>query len=120
MGQNELIMLRKLIDYKKLDHELASLLIKTYPDGYGDEDIIVFKNLNGEIVQAVEVKTEHTIYLVKISKSLADIISNFEDIPEKEMEKEYVTEDFDLPSEELEMDLNLEEEESKHDRPLPF
>ena len=38
-------MLRKLVDYKKLDHELANLLINTYPHGYGDEDIIMFKNL---------------------------------------------------------------------------
>lgn len=79
-------MLRKLVDYKKLDHELAALLIETYPYGYGDEDIIIFKNAHGDIVEAVEIKTKDTLYLVKISKSLANFISNFEDNIEKELE----------------------------------
>ncbi|MFH6603754.1 hypothetical protein ACEZ3G_09730 [Maribacter algicola] len=79
-------MLRKIVDYKKLDHQLAALLIETYPDGYGDDDIISFKNLSGEIVEAVELRTDDVMYLVKISKSLANFISNFEDNIEKELE----------------------------------
>lgn len=79
-------MLRKLVDYKKLDHSLAALLIETYPDGYGDDDIIIFKNAQGETVEAVELKTMDTIYLVKISKSLANFISSFDDTIEKELE----------------------------------
>lgn len=78
-------MLRRLIDYKKLDHDLANVLIDSYPYGYGDEDIISFKNANGEIVEAVELRTEDTLYLVKISKSLSDFIANFEDNMEKEL-----------------------------------
>lgn len=97
-------MLRKLIDYKKLDHELAARLIETYPDGYGDEDIITFKNVQGEIIETVELKTPDTIYLVKISKSLANFILNFEENMERDMEtKEESTFDEDLPIEELEM-----------------
>ncbi|MUH37930.1 hypothetical protein D9O36_18920 [Zobellia amurskyensis] len=80
-------MLRKLVDYKKLDHQLAALLIETYSDGYGDDDIIVFKNLKGETVEAVELRTNDTIYLVKISKSLSNFIANFEENIEKELEK---------------------------------
>lgn len=79
-------MIRKLVDYKRLDHDLAALLIETYPDGYGDDDIITFKNANGEIIEAVELRTENTCYMVKISKSLANFISNFEDNMEKELE----------------------------------
>lgn len=79
-------MLRKLVDYKKLDHNLAALLIETYPDGYGDDDIITFKNAHGEIIESVEIKTDDTLYLVKISKSLAAFISNFEDNIEKELQ----------------------------------
>lgn len=79
-------MLRKLVDYKKLDHDLAALLIETYPDGYGDDDIITFKNANGELVEAVELQTNNTHYLVKISKSLADFISTFDDTIERELE----------------------------------
>jgi len=103
-------MLRKIVDYKKLNHELAALLIETYPDGYGDDDIIVFKNLQGETVEAVELKTEDTQYLIKISKSLADFISNFEDTIEKELEgrPEEDLEDEDAPEFELEADLDYD------------
>jgi len=80
-------MKRILIDYKKLDHSVAALLIDLYPYGYGDEDIITLKKPNGEIVEAVEVKTEDTVYLVKISKSLSNFITNFEENIEKELEK---------------------------------
>ncbi|MEQ8220409.1 MAG: hypothetical protein RH981_19390 [Arenibacter sp.] len=108
-------MLRKLVDYKKLSHEVAARLIEMYPYGYGDEDIIMFKNIHGEIIEAVEVKTEDTIYLVKISKSLANFISNFEDNMEKELDDQPESETFESPSGELELELNQEEEESKFD-----
>lgn len=97
-------MLRKLIDYKKLDHDLAARLIETYPDGYGDEDLITFKNVQGEIIETVELKTDDTIYLVKISKSLANFISNFEENLEKELEsKEDGSYEDELPIDELNM-----------------
>lgn len=108
-------MLRKLVDYKKLSHEVAARLIEMYPYGYGDEDIIMFKNVHGEIIEAVEVKTEDTIYLVKISKSLASFISNFEDNMEKELDDQPESETFESPSGEMELELNHEEEESKLD-----
>lgn len=79
-------MIRRLVDYKKLDHHVANLLIEKYPHGYGDSDIISFKNMHGEIVEAVEVKTEDTLYLVKISKCLALFIAEFDDKMEKELE----------------------------------
>ncbi|WP_324027570.1 hypothetical protein QSV08_06360 [Maribacter sp. BPC-D8] len=79
-------MTRRLIDYRKLDHQLAALLIETYPYGYGDEDIISFKNIKGDYVEAVEIKTADTLYLVKISKSLSNFIANFEENIEKELE----------------------------------
>ncbi len=103
-------MLRKIVDYKKLSHELAALLIESYPDGYGDDDIIVFKNIQGETVEAVELKTNDTVYLVKISKSLADFISNFEDTIEKELEDrlEPILEEADAPEFELEADLDYD------------
>ncbi|WP_299799476.1 hypothetical protein [uncultured Maribacter sp.] len=78
-------MTRRLIDYRKLDHQLAALLIETYPHGYGDEDIICFKNIKGDYVEAVELKTAETLYLVKISKSLSNFIANFEENIEKEL-----------------------------------
>lgn len=106
-------MLRKLVDYKKLDHELAALLIETYPDGYGDDDIISFRNAQGEIVEAVEIQTADTLYLVKISKSLANFISNFEDTIEKELEakQEAVLEEADTSDYDSELNAENESDE---------
>lgn len=106
-------MLRRLIDYKKLDHELASLLIDTYPHGYGDEDIIDFKNQHGDIVEAVELRTVNTLYLVKISKSLSNFIANFEENIEKELTSktpEQVMDSEDLDGE-IELNLSTETED---------
>ncbi len=108
-------MKRILIDYKKLDHKAATALIDSYPDGYGDDDIITFKKPNGEIIEAVEVHTDETLYLVKISKSLSSFIANFEEIIEKELEKDLIPEaamEFDsdsLEENDLETD-NLDNE----------
>jgi hypothetical protein len=106
-------MLRKLVDYKKLDHELAALLIETYPDGYGDDDIVTFRNASGETVEAVEIQTSDTLYLVKISKSLASFISNFEDTIEKELEdkQEPVLEEVDSTDYESEFGQDQESED---------
>lgn len=103
-------MLRKLVDYKKLDRELAALLIETYPDGYGDNDIIAFRNSKGEFIEAVEIQTAETLYLVKISKSLSDFISNFEDKIEKELEltEEAILEEAE--AKELESEFNSQDE----------
>lgn len=103
-------MLRKLVDYKKLDHELAALLIETYSDGYGDEDIITFRNAHGEIVEAVEIQTNDTLYLVKISKSLADFILNFDDNIEKELEDKAAPVLEEVETIDFESELNLDPE----------
>lgn len=106
-------MLRKLVDYKKLDHSIVSLLIETYPHGYGDDDIIIFKNINGEIIETVELKTEDTIYLVKISKSLSNFIANFEDNVEKELEPNTTNaiEEIDASNMQLDIDTDSLEKE---------
>ncbi|WP_394972101.1 hypothetical protein [uncultured Croceitalea sp.] len=104
-------MRRIIIDYKKLDHSLAALLIDIYPHGYGDEDIIILRKPNGEVVEAVEVKTEDTIYLVKISKSLSNFISNFEENIEKKLTNDtntVILENNTESNQELEMDSDLD------------
>ncbi len=106
-------MTRRLIDYKKLDHQLASLLIETYPYGYGDEDIICFKNGNGELIEAVELRTEDTLFLVKISKSLSNFIANFEENIEKELLSKTPEEVMD--SEEMTQELQFDHEQELED-----
>ncbi len=78
-------MRRVIVDYRKLNKNILNLLVEKFPDGYNDKDIISFKNHHNEAIEAVEVKTDDTIYLVKISKRLADSMQSFEnssiDIP---------------------------------------
>jgi DNA-directed RNA polymerase subunit delta len=72
-------MKRVIVDYSKLTNEILNLLVEKFPDGYDDSDIIRFKNHKNESIEAVEVKTEDTIFLVKISTKLSERIINFED-----------------------------------------
>ncbi len=72
-------MKRVIVDYKKLNKDILNLLVDKFPDGYDDKDIISFKNQYNESIEAVEVRTEDVIYLVKISKRLADTMESYED-----------------------------------------
>ncbi|MEM9077329.1 MAG: hypothetical protein AAGC43_09825 [Bacteroidota bacterium] len=82
---------RVIVDYKKLTDEVLKLLVEKYPDGYGDNDIINFKNHKGESIEAVEVSTEDTIYLVKISSKLEHSMANFDEAVESEMADEEIS-----------------------------
>lgn len=111
-------MKRIIVDYAKLTDEILSLLVEKFPEGYEDSDVIRFRNAQNELIEAVEVRTDETIYLVKISKKLATRIENFEEddlmeeldviTPDKkldlvedidEVEVEVEEEDDDMPSE---------------------
>ena len=69
-------MKRIIVDYSKLTNEILNLLVEKFPDGYDDSNIIRFKNHKNETIEAVEVRTEDTIFLVKISTKLSDRIIN--------------------------------------------
>lgn len=72
-------MKRVIVDYAKLTNEILNLLVDRFPDGYDDSHIIRFRNAQNELIEAVEVRTEDTIYLVKVSKKLATSMENFDD-----------------------------------------
>lgn len=79
-------MKRVIVDYAKLTHEILNLLVERFPDGYDDSNIIRFRNARNELIEAVEVRTEDTIYLVKVSTKLADRIENYDEDDEIEIE----------------------------------
>ncbi len=101
-------MKRVIVDYAKLTNEILNLLVEKFPDGYDDSDIIRFKNAKNELVEAVEVRTDDTIYLVKVSTKLSDRIENYD-------------EDDDIlnvavePIKELELDEDESDEEAEED-----
>jgi DNA-directed RNA polymerase subunit delta len=72
-------MKRVIVDYAKLTNEILNLLVEKFPDGYDDADIVRFKNHKNENIEAVEVRTEDTIFLVKISTKLSDRIVNYDE-----------------------------------------
>ncbi|WP_396603041.1 hypothetical protein [Algibacter sp. R77976] len=70
---------RVIVDFKKLTPEILALLVERYPDGYDDSDVISFKNQHNELVEAVEVITEDTKYLVKVSSKLVVTMENYDE-----------------------------------------
>ena len=104
-------MKRIIIDHKKLTPTLAALLLENYPEGYGDEDLIAFKNSRGEWVEAVELQTDEALYLVKISKSLSNLLSSFNvEDPSEETPDQPLLGDIENEYDgSLESELNLED-----------
>ncbi|MBT8183295.1 MAG: hypothetical protein KJN76_00525 [Eudoraea sp.] len=77
---------RVIVDFKKLTPEVLKLLVDRYPDGYDDRDVISFRNASGERVEAVEVLTTDTKYLVKISSKLEVTMANYDEEDYEEFE----------------------------------
>jgi hypothetical protein len=101
-------MKRVIVDYKKLTPEILSLLVDKYPDGYDDDQIISFRNAKNEKIEAVEVRTEDSIYLVKISTLLENTMANYD-------EDDYDEADFNEPIVEI-PEKNNEEEDDEGDK----
>ena len=96
-------MKRIIVDYKKLTPEILGLLVEKYPDGYDDDQIISFRNAKNEIIDAVEVRTEDTVYLVKVSTRLENTMANYD-------EDDYEESDFNEPIVEIPERADDEEE----------
>jgi DNA-directed RNA polymerase subunit delta len=97
-------MKRVIVDYSKLTNEILNLLVEKFPDGYDDSDIIRFKNARNETIEAVEVRTEDIIYLVKISTKLSERIINYDEDDEIDDTDDDVTDDPIDSLKELEID----------------
>ncbi|MFC5193799.1 hypothetical protein ACFPH8_00520 [Bizionia hallyeonensis] len=70
---------RVIVDFKKLTPEILALLVEKYPDGYDEDQIVSFRNAKNEIIEAVEVTTSDTKYLVKVSTKLAVTMENYDE-----------------------------------------
>ncbi|MFD2551088.1 hypothetical protein ACFSQP_04600 [Bizionia sediminis] len=97
---------RVIVDFKKLTPEILALLVEKYPDGYDEDQVVSFKNAKNEIIEAVEVTTSDTKYLVKVSKKLAVTMENYD-------EDDY--EDFDGADPEAVQDPEIELTEEDDD-----
>ncbi len=95
---------RIIVDFKKLTPEVLKLVVEKYPYGYDDDDIIKFQNAQGQTISAVEVISEDTKYLVKVSDKLEYTMANYD-------ESDY--EDFDDDDPEAVQDPDLLSEEAE-------
>lgn len=87
-------MKRVIVDYEKLNTDILDLLVEKYPDGYDYEDVISFQNSKNETIKAVEVKTEDTTYLVKISSKLEQTMEDYSE-DDTSFDNDSFTNDFD-------------------------
>ncbi|WP_299150218.1 hypothetical protein [uncultured Dokdonia sp.] len=70
---------RVIVDFKKLTPEILALVVEKYPYGYDDSDIIRFRNVKDEVVKCIEIMTEDTKYLVKISAKLERVMEQYDE-----------------------------------------
>ena len=110
-------MKRVIVDYAKLTNDILTLLVEKFPDGYEDDDVIRFKNAQSELIEAVEVRTEDTIYLVKISKKVATRMENFEDDEDIDVDSDTIApvKGLDLDDDIEEVDVDDDEKEADDD-----
>jgi hypothetical protein len=97
---------RIIVDYKKLTPEILNLLVEKFPDGYGIRDVIKFTNPKGQYVEAVEVRTDDTIYLVKISDELVDSMDRYEDEDEEDV---IISDDLDIKIDNSDLDIKIDD-----------
>jgi hypothetical protein len=111
-------MRRVIVDYAKLTGDILNLLVEKFPEGYDDSDIIRFRNAQNELVEAVEVKTEDTIYLVKVSTKLASRMEKFdeEDDLDSVIEPISPVKGLDLDDDDIPSDDDDEEEDLLKDK----
>ena len=70
---------RVIVDFKKLTPEILGLLVEKHPDGYDEDHIIKFRNAKNELIEAVQVDTEDTKYLIKVSTKLMKTMENYDE-----------------------------------------
>ncbi len=73
---------RRIVDYSNVPEEILNKLGELYPNGY-ERDVIKFPNARGELVSAVRVETDDTIFLIKVSSQLKQM---FDDLDIEEMD----------------------------------
>jgi len=66
-------------DYRSITDDHMRLIRKQYPNGFTDADLITLKTADGDYIDALEVKTNDAVYLVRVNHNLLDAIDQFED-----------------------------------------
>jgi hypothetical protein len=72
LGQNrkETMMEKVNVDYEYLTADLLRKVAAAYPEGFKENDVIVFSETDTELEDRVKIKLDNKVYLIK--KSLVD------------------------------------------------
>lgn len=70
-------MKRVIKDYKSIGTDLIQRLIKTFPDGIYEDDLMSITKPNGDKINVVELRTEDAVYLIKMNQELQATIDSF-------------------------------------------
>lgn len=97
---------RRIVDYSNVPDDILNKLGETYPNGY-EKDIIKFPNAKGEMISAVRVETDDTIYLIKVSSQL------------KQMFDDLDIDEIDLSNEESDDDNSDEDDDDQYSKDKP-
>jgi hypothetical protein len=89
-------MKRYIKDYRTITDEHMMLIRSQYPNGFSDDDLVALKTSNGDYFDALEVRTDDALYIVRVNHDLLEMISDFEN----KMSLEDVSDDFELAGEE--------------------
>lgn len=79
---------------------MLNLLVEKFPDGYDDDDIVTYRNASNEVVECVEVRTEDTAYLIKVSKRLVMAMEDYEESENDDDEPSLDAEELEASEEE--------------------
>ncbi|MDO6738763.1 hypothetical protein [Wenyingzhuangia sp. 2_MG-2023] len=106
-------MKRIIIDHTKVTDEILNIIMEDYPDGYTDRDVLKFKNHKGELIEALEIKLNDDIYLVKVGTKLDKAITDFneDDSDEPAVEEDDLDVDDDLLTDDEDEDDKESEKE---------
>lgn len=68
---------RRIVDYSNVPEDILNKMGDLYPNGY-ERDVIKFPNAKGELISAVRVETDDTIFLIKVSSQLKQMFDDLE------------------------------------------
>lgn len=108
-------MKRIIKDYKNITPELLDILNNRYPEGIDEDDLITFVNHLNEKVKAVEIRYDDDIYLIKVSKQLAEKMDEASDDDDDDLEEEFDADVVAADLEEVEDDEDDDANDSDDD-----
>lgn len=110
-------MNRYIKDFATITDKHLMLIKEQYPQGFCDQDLVSLKTCTGEYIEALDIRTEDAIYLVRVNHALLEKIDDFEqrEDVDREIEAEFFLNEVDQADrdaeKEKERELDLEYDE---------